>query len=385
MLPNLFRSLVPNLVRSLVPNLVRSLVPNLVRSLVPSGGRLRLEVRAGMSSWGQAAILLASVAAGILVSALILMSIGVAATNLYDEFIVQNVTDAQNAVSVLIQAVPLACMGLSASLAFRVRFWNLGLEGQMVWGGIAATAVTLFDIGPPALHLPIMLLAAMLGGAFWVALPLVLKMRLGVNEIITSLLMNYVATDFLLHLLYGPWQDPKDSFPHSPAYASFERMPELGGGVSSTLVLVVIAAALVWWLVRVSRAGFYMEVIRANPRMAGAVGVPVAAVTAGSIALSGALSGLGGFVIVAGQEGRLTQAFYEGYGFSGVLIAFLARTNPAAALIVAVLTALLFVTGQSLQVFYQIPFSIVQLIQAVIVIAVASSEFFIRHRLRWVR
>ena len=254
MLPNLFRSLVPNLVRSLVPNLVRSLVPNLVRSLVPSGGRLRLEVRAGMSSWGQAAILLASVAAGILVSALILMSIGVAATNLYDEFIVQNVTDAQNAVSVLIQAVPLACMGLSASLAFRVRFWNLGLEGQMVWGGIAATAVTLFDIGPPALHLPIMLLAAMLGGAFWVALPLVLKMRLGVNEIITSLLMNYVATDFLLHLLYGPWQDPKDSFPHSPAYASFERMPELGGGVSSTLVLVVIAAALVWWLVRVSRA-----------------------------------------------------------------------------------------------------------------------------------
>jgi simple sugar transport system permease protein len=118
--------------------------------------------------------------------------------------------------------------------------------------------------------------------------------------------------------------------------------------------------------------------------MARAVGVPLVAVTAGSILLSGALSGLGGFVVLAGQEGRLTQSFYEGYGFSGVLIAFLARTNPAAAVIVAALTALLFVTGQSLQVFYQIPFSIVQLIQAVIVIAVATSEFFIRHRLHWV-
>ena len=97
------------------------------------------------------------------------------------------------------------------------------------------------------------------------------------------------------------------------------------------------------------------------------------------------MSALAGFVIATAQEGRLTQSFFEGYGFSGILIAFLARNNPIAAMIVAVLVAMLFVSGRSLQVFYQIPFAMVQLIQAIIVICVAASEFFIRHRLHWVR
>jgi ABC-type uncharacterized transport system permease subunit len=100
------------------------------------------------------------------------------------------------------------------------------------------------------------------------------------------------------------------------------------------------------------------------------------------VLLSGAMAGLAGFAVVAGQEGRLTQAFYQGYGFSGILIAFLARNNPLAATVVALLVAALFVTGRSLQVFYQVPFSMVQLIQAIIVVCVASSDFFIRHRLR---
>jgi general nucleoside transport system permease protein len=348
-------------------------------------GAIRLEVRHDMPRWRQAAILSASVLAGIAVSAVILIAAGVDAGDLFDEFVVQNLGDPENLASVLLQAVPLICVGLSASVAFRVRFWNLGLEGQMIWGGIGATAVTIFDIGPDWLRLPLMLAAAMLGGMLWVALPLLLKLRAGVNEIITTLLMNYVAGDALLHLLYGAWQDPRDSFPHSPPFSIHERMPGIGGGVNSTLLLVLAATALIWWLVHLSRAGFYMSVVNANPRMARAVGVPLTAITVGAVALSAAMAGLGGFVIVAGQEGRLTQAFYEGYGFSGILIAFLARTDPAIAALVAVLIALLFVTGRSLQVFYQVPFSMVQLIQAIIVISVASSEFFIRHRLHWAR
>ena len=110
--------------------------------------------------------------------------------------------------------------------------------------------------------------------------------------------------------------------------------------------------------------------------------MPVAKVIIGTVLFSGAMAGLAGFVVAAGQEGRLTQAFYQGYGFSGILIAFLARNNPLAAVVVALLVATLFVAGRNLQVFYQIPFSMVQLIQALIVICVAGSDFFIRHRLR---
>jgi simple sugar transport system permease protein len=119
--------------------------------------------------------------------------------------------------------------------------------------------------------------------------------------------------------------------------------------------------------------------------MANALGVPLRATVLTSVLLSAACAGLGGFCVIAGEEGRLTQAFYLGYGFSGILIAFLARNSPLLAIPVALAFAWLVVTGQSLQVFYQIPFAMVQLIQAIIVICVAASEFAMRHRVRLVR
>ena len=128
-----------------------------------------------------------------------------------------------------------------------------------------------------------------------------------------------------------------------------------------------------------------MRFISANANMAKVVGVPVRTISLVVIAASGAAAGLAGFVNVASQEGRLTQSFFDGYVFSGILIAFLSRNDPIVVVIVGFLLAVLFVTGQALQVFYQIPFTMVQLVEAIIVIAVASSEFLIRHRIRWTR
>jgi simple sugar transport system permease protein len=128
-----------------------------------------------------------------------------------------------------------------------------------------------------------------------------------------------------------------------------------------------------------------MRVISANRSMAKVVGVPIQAVTLWIVAISGACAGIAGFVNVASQEGRLTQSFANGYVFSGVLIAFLSRNDPIVVAAVGFLIAVLFITGQTLQVFYQIPFTMVQLIEAIIVMSVASSEFFVRHRVRWIR
>lgn len=330
----------------------------------------------------QALILAAAIGMGLLLSAAILVAAGVPAAELANEFIVQTFLDGQNFRAVLFQAAPMILVGLAGAMAFRARFWNLGLEGQMIWGAIGATAVSFFEIGPPSLRLPLMFVAALAAGALWVLGPALLKLRLGVNEIISTLMLNYMAANFLLHLVYGSWKDPKDNFPYSPQFRAFERLPDLFAGVNSAIGLAAIVALLGWWLVGVSRAGLYLRFVDANPRMAQAAGVPVARVVYGAVLLSGAMAGLAGFAVAAGQEGRLTQAFYQGYGFSGILIAFLARNNPLAASVVALMVAALFVTGRSLQVFYQVPFSMVQLIQAVIVVCVASSDFFIRHRLR---
>jgi len=354
--------------------------PRFFSVVAPALPHLILEVRSDMPAWKQAVIISCSIVIGLFVSAVILIGSGVPTADLIGEF-AASVFDVRGFHAVLVQAAPLILVGVAASIGFRARFWNLGLEGQMVWGGIAATAVSIHEIGPEQLRLPFMALAAMLAGMGWVAIPTLFKLKFSVNEIIATLLLNYVATYFLYDLLYGSWKDPSDAYPHSAQYAAAERLPDFGF-VNVGLPLALFFALIVWWLAELSRFGFYLKFIYANPAMARFVGVPIRSAVLAAVLISGALAALAGFVISSGSTGRLTQGFFEGYGFSGVLIAFLARNNAAAAAIVAILVAMLFVTGQSFQIFYQIPFSMVQMIQAIIVMCVAASEFFVRHRIR---
>lgn len=348
--------------------------------------RVFLEVRPAISPIADLLILLAAVAVGVALSAGILIAAGVPPGDLYYEFLVATLTDPQNLSAVMVRAAPLILVGIAAAIAFRVRFWNIGLEGQIIFGGIAAVLVGLGEVGPPAVRLALMLAAALLAGAAWVVLPLVLKLKIGVNEIISTLLLNYVAVNVLMHLIYGPLQDKIDNFPHSPELPAGSRLPLIGWEkLDAGLPLALAVAFIVFWVVRMSRGGLYMRFIHANDRMALAVGVPITLVTAATVLASGALSGAAGFLLVAGQEYRLTPSFFGGYGLSGILIAFLARSNPLGATVAAVLVALLFTAGQSLQVFFQIPSSAVQLIQALIVLVVAASEFFVRHRIRFAR
>lgn len=347
--------------------------------------RFVLSVRENPSTLRRAAVLSIAVLVAIALSAAILVVAGVPGGDLAEEFVVNMLSDADSLRAVLMQAAPLILVGIGAALAFRVNFWNIGLEGQMIFGAIGAAVVALHPIGPPIAQLWLMGIAACLGGALWALLPALLRLRLGINEIIATLLLNYVAQNFLLHLVYGPWKDPLDGFPHSPAFPIAARLPLIGAGVGAALPVAAVVAVAAWWLTSGTRFGLYVRFVQANPRMARALGVPFGVTVVASVLLSAASAGLAGFCIVAGEEGRLTQSFYTGYGFSGILIAFLARNTPLLTIPVGLAFAWLFVTGQSLQVFYQIPFAMVQLIQAIIVICVASSEFAMRHRLRLVR
>lgn len=347
-------------------------------------GRVTIEVRRSVSPARRIGALVGAVALGLLISSLVLVLSGVPPGDLAEEFIVTTIFDPTSLKAVFIQAPPLILVGLCAAMAFRVRFWNLGIEGQMVFGGIGATAISIAHIGPDSTRLLLMFVAASLGGAFWAAIPGALKLRLDVNEIISTLLLNYVASNILLHLLYGPWKD-KDGFPHSPKYAPSELIPDLLAGVSGALLIALIAVVFLAYVTERSRAGIYMRFVSASPSAAHALGAPVRALVFGTVLLSGALAAIAGLVVASSQEGRLTQSFFQGYGVSGVLIGFLARNNPIAAAVVGVLMSVLVVAGQNLQVFYGIPQSMVQLIQAVIVMCVAASDFLTLHRVHWTR
>lgn len=352
----------------------------------PSGttrSRLVLDMRQSLPAWKQGLFLGGSLFVGLAISVVILAAAGIAPLQLAGEIV--GAFNADSLRNILVQAAPLILVGLGASLAFRMGFWNLGLEGQMLFGGIFATFVSIHEMGPPSIRLALMLIAAAIGGAFWCLVAAFLKMRFRVNEIIATLLLNYVAMYFLFHLLYGAWQDARSAFPQSTPYKPFERLHEIGFGINSGLLIALGVVVAAGWLIHFSRVGFYMRFISANPNMAKVVGIPIKAITLWIVAISGACAGLAGFVNVASQEGRLTQSFAEGYVFSGVLIAFLSRNDPIVVAVVGFLIAVLFIVGQSLQIFYQIPFTMVQLIEAIIVMAVASSEFLIRHRIRWIR
>lgn len=348
-------------------------------------GRLAVEIRQHAPGWYQGLVLMGGLLLGMALATAILVACGVGLSDLVQEFVVSVVTSPASLSAVLVQAAPLAIVGLAAAVAFRVRFWNIGIEGQMILGAVAATAVAIHDIGPAPWRLALMMLAAALAGMTWVLAPALLKIRLGLNEVISTLLLNYVAFNGLLHLLYGAWRDPASSFPNSQQYEGAERLGELGWeNLTWALPLAMLLTLLCWWLLTVSRFGFLSRIAEANPRLGQGQGLPMTQVVLGAALLSGALAGLAGFSICAGVEYRMTQSFFSGYGFSGILIAFLARNNPFGALVTAILVGVLFVAGQSLQVFYGIPGAMIQLIQAVIVISVAASDFFVRHRMRWV-
>lgn len=353
------------------------------QQVLTGAGHFHLEIRQPLPVGIEALIIVGAVMIGLALSFAILILSGVPAGDLIVD-LTETVSNAQSLHSVFQQMAPLILEGLAAAIAFRVRFWNIGLEGQAIGGAIGATAVAFYHLGPEVLRLPLMIIAAATGGAVWIVTPAILKLRLNVNEIISTLLLNYVAADFLYHLLFGAWRDPRDRFPHTPRFQTSEQFPSFDFGLGADLCLALALVVVLFWLTSVSRIGVYMNFIRANDRMARAVGVPSMAVTTLAVLASGALAGLGGLLLI-GQEGRLTENFYAGYGFSGILIAFLARNNSIAIVLVSFLVAILFDAGRTLQVFNQIPFAMVQLIQAIVVMWVAASEFIIRYRVRWIR
>lgn len=343
--------------------------------------RLNLEVREPLGLLVKSIILLVSVLFGLSISIFILILSGVNASDLWNEFIIYIFTSQKNLSAVLVQAVPLIIVGLSAAVAFRAKFWNIGIEGQMIFGAIAATFIATNDVGPESMRLTLMFLAAAAGGIGWIILPAIIKIRLDVNEIISTLLMNYIAFNFLLHLLYGSWRDPLTGFPNSQQYDTFENLPLIGWqSLNFSIVIALFLTAVILWLFVFSRFGYMLRVLHSNANMAQSLGIRVGILIFLATIISGALAGICGFAVSAGIESRMTQSFFVGYGFSGILIAFLARENPIGILIVSLLFSILVIGGQSLQVFYQIPFAMVQLIQAIIVMCVAGSEFFIRYR-----
>ncbi len=291
-----------------------------------------------------------------------------------------------------IKATPLILAALGVSIAFRMRLWNIGAEGQLYLGAFMATGVALHVLpadSPTWLMLTGMALAGFLGGAIWGIIPGILKAKLNVNEIITTLMLNYVAILWNNFFIYGPWSERGFGLtPQFPRTAWFPRFTDYADtfpifrGITAHLgIFVAILLAIVLWVVwQRTRWGFEVTVVGDNPRAARYAGINLTRNIILVMALSGGLAGLAGMSEVAGVVHRLQERFSPGYGFTAIIVAWLAKLNPLGIILVSYLFAGLLVGADAIQ-----PAGIAQLLQGVILFVVVGGEMMLHYRLRFVR
>ncbi|RME63578.1 MAG: ABC transporter permease [Caldilineae bacterium] len=294
----------------------------------------------------------------------------------------------------LVKAIPLLLTGLAVSIAFRMLFWNIGAEGQLAWGAVAATWVALFlperlDGLPGWAFLPLMFLAAFAAGALWGVIPGLLKAYLNVNEIITTLMLNYVALLWMQYLYTGPWKDPQGfGFPGTaqfPQEAWLPRMPLNLGRVHYGLALGLVAAVLLWFVLSRTKWGLEIKVIGENPQAARYAGMDIARNMVLVMIISGGLAGLAGFSQVAGVAHRLQNGIAVGDGFTAIIVAWLAKLNPWGVVLVSFLMAGLSTGGDQLQITMGLPAAVAGVLQGSILFFVLGGDVFTKYRLRILR
>ena len=350
---------------------------------------LRIEKRLTPSRTASFLVPLVSILLALVFGGLILLAAGANPLQTYKAMAIGAFGGKYNISETLVKAIPLMLCGLGVSVAFRMLFWNIGAEGQLAVGGIAASGVALFwaDRIPPPLVLPAMMLAGFAGGALWGLVPALLKAYIGVNEVIISLMMNYIAILWVEHLFYGPWKDPHGyGFPGTAQFPKVAHLPRLPGTrVHLALAFAVLAALFIWVVLRHTKWGYEIRVIGENPRAAAYAGISIVRSIILVMVLSGGLAGLAGMGEVAGISHRLQKGLSVGHGYTAIIVAWLGKLNPWAVLAVAILLAGLLVGGDQIQITMQLPAAVALVLQGAILFFVLGGELFTQYRVRWER
>jgi len=295
---------------------------------------------------------------------------------------------------VVVKATPLLLIGLGCGLAFKMRLWNIGAEGQFYMGAFFASLVVLIpivplDTTPKFLVLALMGLMGMIGGALYGAIPGILKARFNVSEIITTLMLNYIAVYWNNYWIFGKWSDAgfqmTPTFPKIawlPRLADFAKQYRVFSGITLHLGVVfgLIAAVIIWGVIKYSNWGYQIKLIGDNPRAARYAGINITRNIVLVFMLSGALAGLAGMSEVTGVVHRLQERISTNYGFSGVIVAWLAKLNPFATILASFLFGALIVAGREIQ-----PSGLSFFIQGTILFLVISSDVLLHYHIKFTR
>jgi len=352
---------------------------------------MRLEKRPHSSALALVLAPIGAVAFTLLVSALLVLWAGAPVGQTY-ALLLQGAYGSVFALSeTLTRAIPLMLTGLAATVAFKARLFNIGAEGQLYVGALAAVAVGGMHGGggwdlPPAVLFVLMMLAAALAGALLLLGPALMKTRMGVDEVVTTLLLNFIVLLLVSLMLDGPMKDPTAmGWPQSVALLGDLELSKLIAQtrVHTGLLWAVALAVALWALMKYSVLGFDIRALGANPRAAAFAGVPITRTVVVVALLSGGLAGLAGAIEVAGRTSYLTLDMSPGYGYSGIVIAMLAALHPLAVVVASVFVAGMLVGADSMSRAVGVPTFIADVIVAASLISVLVATLLTQYRVRW--
>jgi general nucleoside transport system permease protein len=349
--------------------------------------RLELERRSERSAAMALASPLIAVALTLVSAAVIFAALGVPASKALFVYFIEPLTQAWSIQELVVKATPLVLMAVGLSLCYLSNNWNIGAEGQYVIGATCGGAVALaFQGEASSAAVVAMIVAGILGGALYALIPAVLKVRLGTSEILTSLMLVYVAELILDYLVRGPWRDPAGfNFPQTVTFDN--TIPILVEGSRIHLGAAFAALAVLGATVLLGRSlkGFEIKVLGQAPRAGLFAGFSPGRMTIFVFLVSGALAGLAGICEVAGSMGQLQPSISPGYGFTAIIVAFLGRLNPIGILIAGLLLALSYLGGEGAQIALQVPLDVTRVIQGLLLFYVLACDVLILYRLRIAR
>lgn len=344
-----------------------------------------VERRTTVTPWIVLGVSLGAIVAALIAAGVFFKAYGVSPLRAYHLILTGALGNTVGLAETVRRTIPLLLIGVGLTVAFRALFWNIGAEGQLLVGAIAATGVALFVPMPEFLRLPTMFVAGFVGGAAWAFIPAVLKVRLGINDVISTLMLNYVAAFVVQWLILGFWKGPTArGFAYTDKFPPSAMIPRIPGTTVHwpTLILGVVAAVIAYVWVTRTRQGFEIRVVGENPSAARFAGISQGKVIIAVMLVSGGLAGLAGVGEVAGVQRMLLDPskLSLGYGYTAIIVAWLARRNPLAVLVTSVLFGVIMAGGDVIKVSLGLPFQLVNVFNGLILFFLIGSEMFMRYR-----
>lgn len=343
--------------------------------------RIHITKRSGISSVAMVATRILAIVIALAASGLIMLIMGYNPLEIFKKIITSSLSTYRRFGETVNKTILLTMLSLGISVAFRMKFWNIGAEGQLYMGAFGAALIAFgFPDLPPALLLTLMGLSGFVFGGLWAIIPALIKAKFHTSETLVTLMMNYIAISFISYLQYGPWKDPESLGAAKIARFSDNAILPKVFGIHAGWIITLVIVVIMTILLKYSKLGYQIDVLGESETTARYAGMNTIKIMLLAVVLSGGLCGVAGFMQASAIEKSITDQMSGGLGFTAVITAWLAKLKPPVIVAVSFMFSMLLQSGKSLQVM-GIPSSITEVLQGIIIFFVLGSEFFINYRI----